>query len=133
MARRRHNENSFRRGYFSAEIKESVRKLREKGEHVLNAAKQALRIGVDVVVADAKTRVPVRTGTLRDSIKAIKLEDGAAYELTADATNANGIAYGQFVEFGIYAQPFLYPAIEAHIDEVKSGIQQAIDRAVAGR
>ena len=132
-SRRRHRESSFHRGYANiAGISEAVRNLRMKGEHVLTAAKQALKEGADMIVQDAKSRCPVKTGALKNSIKAKSLEDGAAYELTADAKNKRGIAYGQFVEFDPrIAHPFLYPAMDAQRDAVNNRVKQAIDNAVA--
>lgn len=129
-SRRRHTESTFQRGYMSGDIHRAINKIREKGEHVLIAAKTALKEGVDLIVADAKRRCPVKTGKLRDSIKANKEEDGAAYVLTADATNDKGIAYGQFVEFDPRInRKFLYPAMDANIDYVKDKVSQAIHTA----
>ena len=131
-SRRRHRESTFQRGYENiAGVSEAVRKLRMKGEHVLTAAKQALKEGADMIVQDAKSRCPVRTGALKNSIKAESLEYGAAYEISADAKNQRGIAYGQFVEFSPNGHPFLYPAFDAQKDAVKNHVKQAIDNAVA--
>ena len=114
-SRRRHNDSSFSRGYVNiAGVGAAVRNLRMKGEHVLTAAKQALKEGADLIVNDAKSRVPVKTGKLRDSIQAKSIEYGAAYDISADAKNQNGVAYGQFVEFDPKInKPFLYPAMDA--------------------
>lgn len=131
-SRRRHRESSFHRGYENISgVSEAVRKLRMKGEHVLTAAKQALKEGADMVVNDAKSRCPVRTGALKNSIKAESLEYGAAYEISADAKNQNNVAYGQFVEFSPNGHPFLYPALDAQRDAVNNHVKQAIDNAVA--
>lgn len=130
MARRRTRDISFERGSVRG-IDDAVRRLRELGELVLTAAKQALKEGADMVVNDAKSRCPVRTGKLRDSIHAEGKEDGAAYEITADAKNQNNVAYGQFVEFSPNGHPFLYPAFDAQRDAVKNHVKQAIDNAVA--
>lgn len=93
----------------------------------MTAAKIALKEGVDLIIADAKSRCPVKTGNLRDSIKAESLNDGAAYEISADAKN-DGVAYGQFVEFSPKInKPFLYPAVDANIDAVKNKVKQAIE------
>lgn len=132
MGRRRHNESTFRRGADLEGVNAAVARLRAKGEDVLLAAKLALRDGVDLIIADAKSRCPVRTGKLKNSIKAIDVASGAAYEITADAQNSNGIAYGQFVEFSPKInKPFLYPAIEANIGTVREGIKQAIQGALS--
>ncbi len=132
-SKRRHTESTFQRGYISG-VDEAVKKLRAKGEEVLLAAKSALKDGVDLIVADAKSRCPVDTGKLKDSVKAVDLEQGAAYELSANATNAKKIAYGQFVEFSPKInKPFLYPAVDANINYVKNNIKQAVESAIAGR
>lgn len=130
MARRRHNERNFHRGGSLEGVNAAVARLRAKGEDVLLAAKLALKDGVDLIIADAKSRCPVRTGKLRDSIKAVDVASGAAYELTADAKNENGVAYGQFVEFSPKGHPFLYPAIDTNIGAVKQDIRQAIQGAL---
>lgn len=130
--RRKHNEETFHRGSIrGAKLVEE--KLLALGEDVLTAAKLALREGVDEIVTDAKSRCPVKTGKLRDSIKATGIENGMAYYLTADATNENNVAYGQFVEFSPKInKAFLYPAIEAHISNLKRDIRQAIQYAIKG-
>lgn len=138
--RRIHRERTFRRGAISAfsttnteSIRKAVQKLREIGEHVVNAAKLALAYGVDQIVADAKSRVPVRSGKLKDSIKAREVEgveSGVLYEISADATNKKGIAYGQFVEFGPHCRPFLYPAMDANRDIIKNDVEEAIQEAI---
>lgn len=131
MARRRHNERTFHRGGSLEGVNAAVARLRAKGEDVLLAAKLALKDGVDLIIADAKSRCPVRTGKLRGSVKAEDVANGAAYELTADAKNENGVAYGQFVEFSPKInKPFLYPAIDANIGTVKQDIRQAIQGAL---
>lgn len=108
--------------------------MREKGEHVINAAKLALAYGVDQIVADAKSRVPVRSGKLKESIKAREVagvEEGVLYELSADATNKKRIAYGQFVEFDPrIAKPFMYPAMDANRDIIKNDVKEAIQEAI---
>lgn len=129
--RRKHTESTFQRGRFSSneQVQAVMKKLREKGEHVLAAAKAALKEGVDLIVADAKSRCPVDKGKLKESIKAIAQDDGGRYTLTADATNDKNIAYGQFVEFDPRInRPFLYPALDAHRQEVNDKIKTAIDR-----
>lgn len=134
MARRRHtSRDNFQRGNISG-VEEAVKRLQAIGHDVLFAAELALADGVDKIVDDAKSRCPVRTGELRDSIKAVDVANGAAYEISADAKNAQGIAYGQFVEFDPRInRPFLYPAIDANIDFVKREIAAAIKEAIAYR
>lgn len=138
---RRHTESTFSRGSASAfstanteSVRKAVQKLRAKGEHVIQAAKLALASGVDQLVTDAKNRVPVRTGKLKDSIKAREVEgveSGVLYEISADATNKKGIAYGQFVEFDPKInKPFLYPAMDANRDSIERNIKESIQDAI---
>lgn len=128
MARNR--RGSFQRGSVSG-VEVSMKNLRIKSEKALAAAKAALRDGVDLIVSDAKSRCPVETGRLRNSIKAVDIAEGMAYELTADAKNDRGIPYGQFVEFDPRInRPFLYPALDANLRSVKAGVKAAIQDAV---
>ena len=69
------------------------------GEKATKAAKAALSNGADMVVNDAKTRCPVRTGALKESIHKVVLRGGTRIKVIADATNDNGVPYGRFVEF----------------------------------
>lgn len=103
--------------------------MRDQGEHVISAAKAALKEGADLVCADAKDRVRVDTGRLKESIKVVDIANGAAYEIEANAKKKN-IAYGQFEEFAPWGHPFLIPALEAHKDMIHDKIKQAIDAAV---
>lgn len=126
MARR---SGTFSRGRMTAG--RTLQELRELGEHVVSAAKQALKEGADEVVTDAKSRCPVKTGKLRDSIQAIPNRDKTAYAISANAKNANGIAYGVYVEFAPKInKPFLYPAMDAQRDNVNNKIRDAIKQAI---
>lgn len=103
--------------------------LREIGEHVVDAAKAALKDGADMVAADAKNRCPVKTGKLRDSIKAVPNRDGSVYEIEANAQN-NGVYYGAIVEFSPKInKPFLYPAMDANRQTVYELVSAAITNA----
>ena len=97
----------------------------------MQAAKDALKQGADEVVADAKSRCPVRTGKLRDSIRAEPNREGTSYKIIADADN-NGYQYGQIVEFSPKEgfTPFLYPALEANYGRVMSNIRTAISNVI---
>lgn len=131
--RRNHYGEGFSRGQMSTS--RTVAELREIGEHVVQAAKVALRQGVDIVVAEAKSRCPVKTGALRDSIKAESRNDGAAYAISANAFKTDRYGrryyYGARVEFDpSINKPFLYPAMDAKRDEVYSGVKDAISDAI---
>ena len=79
-----YNDVGFARGSLSPA--KAVARIRAMGEKVLAAAKEELRKGADLVVADAKSRCPVRTGKLRDSIRAVSNKDGSVYWIVADAS-----------------------------------------------
>jgi HK97 gp10 family phage protein len=76
------------------------------------------------VIDDAKTRCPVKTGTLRDSLTAEASGDLAV-------TLRDGVEYGQFVEFPTRytaAQPFLQPAIDAAAGRFPGVVASAVER-----
>lgn len=133
MARRIHNERTFRRGNIAGAEKAEQR-LAALGEDVLFAVKIALAEAVENIVFDAKRRCPVKTGKLRDSIKAVDLGNGNAYALGADAHNEKGIAYGQFLEFSPrISKPFIYPAIRANLRKLKRDLKFAMQDAISQR
>ena len=111
-------------------LRETLRQLQEMGDHVVTAAKNALKQGADDVVADAKSLCPVKTGKLKNSIRAEPNREGTSYKIVADADN-NGFCYGVVVEFSPKInKPFLYPALEANYGRIMGNIIGAIDRAV---
>ena len=135
MARRR---NHYGGAGFSRSrrmpISQTIERLREMGEHVVLAAKEALKQGADIIVADAKSRCPVQTGKLRDSIEAKPIKDGAAYKISANAFRKDKYGriyyYGQSVEFDpAINKPFMYPAWDAHINEIRENVKKAINEA----
>ena len=147
MQRRRNHyrDKSFSRGGISTGQVESH--LKELGEHVLEAAKAALKEGADSVVAEAKSHCPVyeghkkngkvymaagvKPGALRDSIKAEPNSRGTVYQISADAKSSDGFLYGQILEFSPRVnRPFLYPALEAKKKDVVDGIAGAIREAI---
>lgn len=126
-SRSSYRATSFTRGHMSTG--RAVQQLRELGEHVVEAAKHALKLGVYRVVADAKSRCPVKTGKLRDSIKAEPNSQETVYQISANAEN-DGVFYGPIVEFSPEInKPFMYPALDAHKQEIKDSIQDAIHEA----
>ncbi len=132
MSRRRNwrTRGGFSRDTGNLGVNETVRQLRELGEHVVEAAKASLAQGAADVVADAKSRCPVRTGNLRDSIKATPNRDGSSYKISANAQK-DGFCYGQVVEFSPKInKPFLYPALEANIGRIYTNVRDSIRHAV---
>ena len=112
-------------------INQIMARLRAKGLGVERAAKAALQDGVDRIVADAQSRVPVKTGRLMRSIHAESQEDGAVYKITADAKNDSGVPYGKIVEYSPKINhPFLYPALDANVSRLNDGLKSAIRNAL---
>ena len=109
--------------------------LKELGQDVCEAGLSALEDGAKIVVEDAKSRVPVETGTLRDSIKYKKIGKGQKIRIVADAYKKNKdgkkVYYGRLVEFSPKInKPFMYPALDAHRGEIRQNIIDAIREAV---
>ena len=110
--------------------KQTLENLREMGGHVAEASKRALRRGAYTVAADAKSRVPVKTGKLRDSIKVTANGDGTRYKVSAEAKN-KGYLYGKVVEFSPKInKPFLYPALENNRQQIREEIKEAARQAI---
>ena len=135
MARRR---NPYSRGKFSRgkmSTSRTLEALREMGSHVVQAAKDALKQGADIVVADAKSRCPVKTGRLRNSIQAEPTNNGAAYKISANAVSVDNHGreyyYGGRVEFDPKInKPFMYPAMDANRNAIYSNVKDAISDAI---
>ena len=101
----------------------SLRQLRELGEVVAEAAKRAIAQSANEVVEDAKSRCPVKTGALKESIKATKQQGGATYKITS-------LYYGRFVELSPKInKPFMYPALDGNRDRLRENIRSAIRQA----
>ena len=140
MARHNHyRDTGFARGRITGiSTTKTIAALREVGEHVLAAAKEELKKGAEIIVADAKSRCPVKTGRLKESIKAESNRDGSIYWITANASVAEPKSptgrfyYGAVVEFSPKInKPFLYPALDAHRQEIYDNIDAAISKAAA--
>jgi HK97 gp10 family phage protein len=115
-------------------------------EQVLDEAALA---GANIVKADAKNRVPVDTGDLKNSIDILKKEKSknprkkAAYQIGPrykSKKNPDGVNYGLCVEFGhktssgqtVAPHPYLRPAVDnnrgAVMSEVLKKFYDAIGR-----
>ncbi len=85
---------------------------------------QALRPGAEAIATEAKARVPVETGTLRDAIHVEKVDEG--FSIVAGDNNA---FYGHIVENGsVYtpAHPFLIPSAESQRMAVAAFVQAVL-------
>jgi HK97 gp10 family phage protein len=84
----------------------------------------AVRLGAQAVEADARSRVPVDSGSLRDAIHTEKGEGG--HLVVAGDSN---VFYGHLVELGtsrVPPRPFLIPALEARRDEIVGLVAAAL-------
>lgn len=103
------------------------------GTEVVEALRQQMEIEADRIVQDMKSRVPVRTGRLRDSIHWRWNKNKTAIEILADAPNPkNGVKYGRFVEFSPRInKPFFYPAMDAHRESYREALKAALRKAIS--
>lgn len=79
------------------------------------------RAAAAAVLADAKSRVPVRTGRLRDSLEASESPEGGMEV-------GSGLDYAAFVENGTYKdapQPYLGPAADKGESILATGVLAA--------
>lgn len=105
--------------------------LRQRGQKAVEMAAAEVKKQAGIIRDDAKSRCPVDTGKLAESIKVVEYNGGLYCRISADARNKKGIAYGQFVEFDPrIARPFMYPAFDAHRDEAAEAIKEAVRRAL---
>lgn len=95
-------------------------------------ARQSIDIGSRIILSEAGSRVPVRSGKLKQSLGRNVREDGLM------AAIGSGDYKAKFVEFGTEdtpAQPFLYPAFRLGAKYVratmKNWAQKARNAAIA--
>lgn len=111
----------------------TVRRILEQyGEDAADAAKEALRENAELLIDEARSRVPVRTGKLRDSIRAVESRSGERIKVVADAKDSAGRQYAAIVEYSPKInRPFMYPAFYARrtdmIENVKEKIREALE------
>ena len=107
-------------------IQQIANQLRRRGARIEQAAKRVLRETAEEIVQAAKSRAPVKTGNLRDSIHLEEENDGLTFKITADAKNQSGECYAKIVEFSPKInQPFLQPALDANRN-LNRRIRQAV-------
>ena len=105
--------------------------LQDYGKQVADAAKKALADEAEIIANDAKSRCPVKTGNLKESIHTVPNKTGTRVYIVADATDKDGVPYGKVVEYSPKIQkPFVHPALDAHKDEISSKVADAIKQAL---
>lgn len=102
------------------------------GEMVVEALRRQMEIEVEKIIEDMKSRVPVRSGALRDSIHWRWNKNKTAIEILADAAHPRShVKYGRLVEFSPRInKPFFYPAMDAHREEYRESLRRAMQEAV---
>lgn len=71
-----------------------------------------------IVVKEGKLQAPVRTGRLRDTIRAAKIASGARVYAGKKATPYAGPIHFGWFRRGILPNPFLYRAADKRVEEV---------------
>ena len=102
------------------------------GEQVVEAVRRQMEEEAEAIVEDMKSRVPVRTGALKNSIRWHWNKKKTAIEIVADAANPkNNVKYGRYVEFSPRInKPFFYPAMDAHRNGYKDRLMNALKKAI---
>lgn len=95
---------------------EVTKLLQDLGDTAIDALDNASKAGADIVLAEAKQKAPVDTGTLRESLilKKSKVKN-ARVKSEYFITKKSGVAHFAPVELGtskMRPQPFLRPAID---------------------
>lgn len=112
--------------------KKLLEKLRQLGEAAADALEEAAEAGADIVLEDAKARVPVRTGTLKESLTKETTEKTAGRAVVSVGPGKEGF-YGRFVELGTSKtapRPFLRPALDKNRRGVKAAVGDRVKAAL---
>jgi len=92
---------------------------------IMTASMDRLEKAAEVVANEARRRVPVRSGKLKDTIRVVRLRDSDARNVRIYAGNRKkgGAYYAHIVERGsvkMRAKPFLRPALNASKKMIQS-------------
>jgi HK97 gp10 family phage protein len=122
--------NSFSIKFDASGLSAELDKL---GQDAAEAVRPAAQAGAQVLYDEVKVRVPVRTGTLSQSIYQVFSKDNSASKNAVYhiSWNAKKAPHGHLVEFGTSrapARPFLRPAYDA---AVASALKAANERWIA--
>lgn len=104
--------------------------LKIYGEKIEKAAMEALQENAEMVVAEAKSRCPVKTGKLQESIHA-EPKGKNKIRIVADAQNdRDGYYYGGWQEYAPDGKEFLHPALKAVKPKLKQNMIDKIRAAL---
>lgn len=107
-----------------ATLKGDLTRRMRKGER---GAATAVRQTGREIVKKARTKVPIDTGHLRDSIRVEAIDDHRAL-VTVDTRDESHHSYAAFLEYGtvkMAAQPFFIPAVESAREPFRRRIRKA--------
>lgn len=113
---------------------EVIKLVAELGDAAAEALDKASKAGADMVISDAKRRVPVDTGKLRDSLvlkksRVKKVKVKSEYYVT----KKSGAEHFAPVELGtskMKAQPFLRPAIDENKNSIAKKVNEEMLKAI---
>lgn len=112
-------------------LPEAKRQIGRAAKVIHQAAREALMESALAIHEEARSRVPVDSGSLRRGIKVYPSKRGDVIEIGVKDPDLD---YAQFVEFGTSsepAQPFLTPALEAERRKLERRIAKHVERAIA--
>jgi len=113
---------------------EVIKQMEEMGDAATEVLDKASKAGADIVLFEAKQRVPVDTGRLKESLilKKSKLKK-AHIKSQYYVTKKGRVKYFAPVELGtskMKAQPFLRPAVDKNMRKVARTINEEILQAI---
>jgi HK97 gp10 family phage protein len=115
---------------FVKDIGRAKKQLAALDKAILMSLHDAADAGAEVLENEARNRVPVRTGKLRDGMAR---RAGYVKERTAVSSAVsvvyNKVFYAAPVEFGRYKRPFMRPAIQATKGTITNAMQAKIKRS----
>lgn len=110
--------------------KDLIKNLQKITKSATNNIEQALVDGGLIVERDAKFKVPVDTGRLRQSISHKTINFGSKNPAVVVGTNSE---YAKHIEYGTSrqpAKPYLLPAFEGNKAKIKKEIKKAFQKGV---
>jgi len=111
-------------------VKELQAKLKAMDLECQAALKEGVSNAEKIVEQDAKRRVRVRTGKLRDSIEE---KNRVETSTKVEAQIGTDVSYGSANEFGtryMTAQPFMRPAVDENKPVIKAAILTPIEAVI---
>lgn len=86
---------------------------------------KAIKEGAEAIAGVARSRVPVRSGALRDAVE-VRRHSAAAYRVMGADDEA---FYGRFVEYGtkyMEPEPYLIPSADAEKEALEAGVEAVL-------